>query len=335
MSPSESGIRNVIVTGGSGFLGSVVCRLLANQGVRHTICDRVGPRETLSALTQDARLDIRNLSELTQAVQGHDAIIHLAAEWNDVGVPDVEYQTTNVEGTRNIAAAAEACNVNTIVFASSSSVYDFEDGRRGAYGEGDSAARPPTLYGQTKRDGERILQEWRDKDPRRVLRIIRPSVIFGPHNRGNVYNLIRQIRSRFFVFPDKRDVVKSTAFVENVAGFFLHLLRSETNEVVFNYCDRPQLTTFELIQRVREIGAARMPLVAVPPAFVLGAASIVDRGPRSLRDRFGTMKVKKLMRATWLSDARALSSGYKQPVDTQAALRATVGWIAGESSKSA
>src|SRR5258708_25558299 len=195
----------VFVTGGAGFLGRSICRLVCAQGLECTIYARAqGP-----AMARTSKIvgDIRDAAALSSALRGHDAIVHLAAEWNDVGVSASEYETTNVVGTKNVVLAAANLGVKTIVFASSSAVYDFEDGRGvQEYAEGDSADHPPTLYGQTKVLGERLLQTWASEDPTRRLCMVRPSVIYGPENRGNVYNLIRQVLSPLFIFPNPKNV---------------------------------------------------------------------------------------------------------------------------------
>jgi nucleoside-diphosphate-sugar epimerase len=159
------------------------------------------------------------------------------------------------------------------------------------------------------------------------LRIVRPSVIYGPHNRGNVYNLVRQALGWSFVFVGPRSVVKSIAFVENMAGFLLHVLEHDARDTVFNYCDEPALSTWDMVQLVRRLGAVRGPLVGVPATPSLLAARVLDRGPRSLRDRFGSMKIEKFMRPTRLSRARATATGYVQRVAMEEALRRTVAWV--------
>lgn len=69
--------------------------------------------------------------------------------------------------------------------------------------------------------------------------IIRPTVIFGEQNRGNVYNLLRQIASGRFPMVGKGKNKKSMNYVENVAAFIEFCLNLEAGESLFNYFDEP------------------------------------------------------------------------------------------------
>ena len=78
------------------------------------------------------------------------------------------------------------------------------------------------------------------EDPKiRSLVIVRPTVVFGEGNRGNVYNLLRQIASRrFLMFGDGRNK-KSMAYVENVAAFIEYSLSFKKGVHIYNYIDKP------------------------------------------------------------------------------------------------
>ena len=316
----------VFVTGGAGFLGSEICKKLSNEGISHTIYDRKYPRFK-SKYTNYVQGDIRDLDRLISAIKQHQDIIHLAAEWNDVGVTDHEYNTTNVDGTKNIADAAENNNIKSIIFASSTSVYKFEDDNYNAYGENDAAKDPPCIYGKTKAAGEDILRSWQSKSKSKNLKIIRPSVIYGPYNRGNVFNLIKQIKSRFFILPRKYDVVKSIAYVGNVANFFIYLLMKETSDTVYNYCDNPSLNTYELVQKINQLFSHKTTLINVNPKILIKMSSLLDYFPGKIKNKFGSMKVKKFLRPTYLSNELAFKTGFNQPVNTEDGLKETVEWI--------
>jgi GlcNAc-P-P-Und epimerase len=319
-------VMPVFVTGGAGFLGSEICKKLSNEGISHTIYDRKYPRFK-SKYTNYVQGDIRDLDRLISAIKQHQDIIHLAAEWNDVGVTDHEYNTTNVDGTKNIADAAENNNIKSIIFASSTSVYKFEDDNYNAYGENDAAKDPPCIYGKTKAAGEDILRSWQSKSKSKNLKIIRPSVIYGPYNRGNVFNLIKQIKSRFFILPRKYDVVKSIAYVENVANFFIYLLMNETSDTVYNYCDNPSLNTYELVQKINQLFSHKTTLINVNPKILIKMSSLLDYFPGKIKNKFGSMKVKKFLRPTYLSNELAFKTGFNQPVNTEDGLKETVEWI--------
>jgi nucleoside-diphosphate-sugar epimerase len=95
-------------------------------------------------------------------------------------------------------------------------------------------------YGCTKWLAEEKYRTWLASDPENSLMIIRPTVIFGEQNRGNVYNLLRQIASGTFPLVGKGTNVKSMAYVENVSAFIEYNLNNPPGEYLFNYIDKEE-----------------------------------------------------------------------------------------------
>ena len=102
-----------------------------------------------------------------------------------------------------------------LVFTSSVAVYGFAAPDTDEKGP----LHPFNDYGRTKMEAEEVYQEWLKGGTGRMLTIVRPTVVFGPRNRGNVYNLLRQMASGRFAMVGSGKNVKSMAFVENVASF--------------------------------------------------------------------------------------------------------------------
>ena len=91
-----------------------------------------------------------------------------------------------------------------------------------------------------------------DRDPEnRSLIVVRPTVVFGEGNRGNVYNLFNQIYSGPFVFIGDGKNRKSMAYVENLSAFLLKCIEADERYAVFNYVDTPDFTMNELVSFVR------------------------------------------------------------------------------------
>lgn len=237
-------MTSICIIGGSGFIGTSIASRLRQQKIAFTIVDQNESRTFPEACVL---ADIRDSARLHGVVKG-ECILHLAAVHRDDIRPVSLYDDVNVEGTRNICAAAEANGIEQIVFASSVAVYGFAPKDTDENG----AISPFNDYGRTKAEGERVLREWQARDPkRRSLTMIRPTVVFGPGNRGNVYNLFNQIARRRFVMIGNGQNYKSIAYVENVADFFLHSLRARPGVHVFNYVDGPELDMNQLVSLVR------------------------------------------------------------------------------------
>ena len=160
--------QRVVVSGGTGFIDTSVCRLLAEQGIAFVILDRAHSPEYSD---RHRKVDIRELEALRQAVEG-DCLIHLAAVHRDDVRPRSLYDEVNVKGTENLCQMAEEKGIERIIFASSVAVYGFAPPNTGE----DGSINPFNDYGRTKYAAEQVLRAWQAKAPaRRVLTIIRPT----------------------------------------------------------------------------------------------------------------------------------------------------------------
>ena len=142
-------------------------------------------------------------------MNGCEAIIHLAATHADF---HKNYFTTNHDGTAVLLRAARQNKIQKLVFYSSVAVY-------GAESNGATEAQKPTPnaeYGASKLAAEDLIRAWAAENPNHSALIIRPTVVFGPYNFANVFNLMRQIDSGFYVNVGTGENIKSIAYVEKL-----------------------------------------------------------------------------------------------------------------------
>jgi len=153
--------------------------------------------------------DVRDAEELAKALNGHEIILHLAARHQDFGISRFEYMNANEGGARAVVQAASKVGIERIIFFSSVGVYGDREigGQRSEVRGRESEVRgqmseittentplePTNPYGESKLAAERVFLNWAKEHSDRSLIIIRPTVVFGPHNRANMYNLIDQI----------------------------------------------------------------------------------------------------------------------------------------------
>ena len=247
------------IVGGSGFIGTVLARTLSAEGRPVRLIDRA-PSRAYPERWRPA--DVRDLLALSAAVAGCTTLYHLAAEHRDDVRPATRYHDVNVRGAEHLCAAAEAHRIERILFVSSVAVYGAADH------ELDEAAplRPYSEYGRSKVAAEQVFCRWAARAPGRSLTIIRPTVVFGPGNRGNVFELIAQIaRGRTIVIGDGCNR-KSLAYVENLADFLVHALRFGPGSHVYNYADKPDPDMNGLVTLDRG-GARRRPRAAAAPSL--------------------------------------------------------------------
>ncbi len=160
-----------------------------------------------------------------------DVIINLAAEYRDDVTPKSLYYDVNVKGAESVSRVAEEKGIIKIIFTSSVAVYGFAPIGTDETG----ALNPFNEYGRTKMLAEEVYKKWQAKEPdKRTLVIIKPTVVFGEGNRGNVYNLLKQIASRRLVMVGNGKNVKSMAYVENVAAFIEYILNFGPGVHIYN-----------------------------------------------------------------------------------------------------
>ena len=178
-----------------------------------------------------------------------DVLINLAAEHKDDVKPVSKYDEVNVNGAQNVCSFCTDKNINKIIFISSVAIYGFAPPNTDENGETNFF----NDYGRTKLLAEKVYKEWYEKDPKnRSLIIIRPTVIFGKGNRGNVYNLLKQISDNRFIMFGNGNNIKSLAYVENVAKFIRYCCKNENGLKIYNYVDKPDISVKNLVTIARE-----------------------------------------------------------------------------------
>ena len=148
---------NILVTGGSGFIGTNLVTDLLKEGHNVTIYDKL-KSETYPDLCIVA--DVRDKEKLTRSMHDIDAVYHLAAEHRDDVQPTSLYYEVNVGGAENIVYALKKNNVNRLIFTSTVAVYGLNSGTPNE----DSPVKPFNDYGKSKYEAETIFNKWADSD---------------------------------------------------------------------------------------------------------------------------------------------------------------------------
>jgi GlcNAc-P-P-Und epimerase len=173
--------------------------------------------------------------------------------------------------------------------------------------------QPFNDYGRTKLKAEQVLRDWAERAPERSLTIVRPTVVFGPGNRGNVYNLLGQIaRGRAIVIGDGRNR-KSLAYVENVADFLVYALSFGPAVHVYNYADKPDPDMNQLVTLAGQtLGIGRTRPLRLPYGLGLCAGLTCDLMARLSGRRLpiSAARVRKYAANTQLANARCLATGF-------------------------
>jgi nucleoside-diphosphate-sugar epimerase len=307
-----------LITGGSGFIGTHLGLALQQAGESFRIVDK-SPSQTFPERV--ARVDILDADRLAQALTG-ETIFHLAAEHRDDVQPVDLYTRVNVEGTRNLCRAAALRGINRIIFTSSVAVYGLVEAATDETG----AINPFNAYGRSKYDAEQVLRAWAAEAPlTRSLTIIRPTVVFGAGNRGNVYTLFRQIALGRFLMVGRGENRKSLAYIDNLVAFLIHTAQLGPGVHLFNYVDGPDMTMRDLVSLARKTLHAKSgtgPSLPLALGMALGhmADALAAITGRTLP--ISAMRLRKFTRTTTFT-SRA-HHGFIAPVSLHEGLQRTL-----------
>jgi len=307
----------VLVTGGSGFIGTRLVRRLVEAGHVVTIFDKA-PSATYPDLVIDG--DVRDAASLERALNGVDIVFHLAAEHRDDVRPVELYCQVNAQGTENLAAAATRNGVKRIVFTSSVAVYGLD---KNEPGEGDGID-PFNDYGRSKYQAETALQAWAKSDHENCLAVVRPAVIFGEGNRGNVFNLLDSIASGKFIMIGSGGNRKSMGYVGNLVEFLTRMLDAPPGGAIFNFADKPDLTTNEIVRIANEaMGRSGAGGTRVPLFLGITAGYCFDLLARLTGKSFriSSIRVRKFCAETTISTKRLEETGFVAPYSLEEGLR--------------
>lgn len=282
------------IIGGTGFVGTRLAQVLGAQGTSFKIYDKVLDGEGYCDVT---------IPDSLASLPPADVVINLAAEHRDDVTPRSLYDDANVEGARNVCDYCRRSSTRQIIFTSSVAVYGFAP--EGTDEKG--VFNPFNDYGRTKMEAEEVYREWQSEDPEsRSLIIVRPTVIFGEQNRGNVYNLFRQIASGRFIMFGAGNNRKSMAYVQNVAEFLAFSTKFGPGEHLYNYVDKPDLDMNTLVTRCRSVLIAKTGVgLRLPGWLGLLAGHGFDVLTALTGQKFpiSSIRVKKFMGTTAFSTA--------------------------------
>lgn len=304
---SELFTTPVAVLGGSGFIGTRLVGRLIEVG-RNPLIGDLQPSQAFP--DRSVACDVRRADTLRSVLSGARALINLAAEHRDDVRPISRYHETNVEGARQVCLAASEAGIQTIVFTSSAAVYGFQPFPVDESGP----FQPFNPYGETKFLAEGVYREWAEKDSTRTLVILRPTVVFGEGNRGNVYNLLRQISSGRFVMVGPGTNRKSMAYVGNVADALVYSLTLGAGIHIFNYVDTPDMDMNGLVSMVNQsLGRATINRRRIPIFLALAGGHVLDAISRISRHNFpiSAVRVRKFCETTLFLADKIKDSGFK------------------------
>nr|WP_274599070.1 NAD-dependent epimerase/dehydratase family protein [Prosthecochloris ethylica] len=309
----------VSLIGGSGFVGT---RLIEELGKEH--CSNLDKNHSSQYDDITVIQDIRHGGIGNALRDDTKTVVLLAAEHRDDVSPTSLYYDVNVQGTKNVLDAMDRKGLASVVFTSSVAVY----GLNKENPDEEHPADPFNHYGKSKWQAEEVLRDWYQKDPeKKSLSIIRPTVIFGEANRGNVYNLLKQIASGKFLMIGDGVNKKSMAYVGNVVAFIKYLIESDSPGYrVYNYVDKPDFNMNELVTLVRSDLQHNGRLIRIPEVVGMLGGYGFDILAKATGKKLpiSSVRVKKFCATTQFSAEKLNASGFTRPYTLEEGLAQTL-----------
>lgn len=295
--------------GASGFVGTRTLELLKQSSY---ILQNIDKQQSKFYPEKTIIADIRDKERISSLLKGTDIVILLAAEHRDDVSPTSLYYDVNVGGMRNTLEAMEANGVKRLIFTSSVAIY----GLNKKNPDENHPADPFNHYGKSKWQAEQVLQEWHKQHPDWNINIIRPTVIFGERNRGNVYNLLKQISGGNFLMVGKGENKKSMAYVGNIVAFIKYLIENKKESYnVYNYVDKPDFSMNELVSQVSQVLEKHIPATHFPYWLGMMGGYGFDLLAFLMRKKLtvSSVRVKKFCATTQFDATKMQSTGFKAP----------------------
>ncbi len=273
-------MNNILVLGGSGFVGRSLCERLVERsggaGGRIVVPSRRPARAKhiqLLPTVQVVPADVFDERQLVQLVSGCDAVVNLVAILHG---SEAEFQRAHVELPRKLAAACATAGVRRLVHVS-------------ALG---ASASAPSRYQRSKAAGEAVLTA-----AGLDLTLLRPSVIFGEHD--SFLNLFAALQSVFPVMPLAGAQARfQPVWVEDVAAAIVKCLDGDTSIGLTLECTGPRVYTLKRLVQLAGLWSHHVrPVIGLPAALgrlQAAAMEMLPGVPLMSRDNIDSMQVDNI-----------------------------------------
>lgn len=259
-------LNNILITGIDGFVGKNLYKWLVNGCNKYAIYGLVRNKN-------EKNLDVFNLAKIYDFTEieclNHlqfDTIVHLAGKAHDLrkNIEPALYIDANIGLTKKIFALFRKTNSSKFIFMSS--VKAVADSVEGVLTE-DIEPAPKTIYGKTKQEAELYLLNQKLSDKEQVF-ILRPCMIHGEGNKGNLNLLFRMVKNRIPYplggFKNKR----SFLYIKNLCFVLNQIIENDVRADIYNLADNGTLSTNEVIKMMGNVLGVNSNIFFISPQII-------------------------------------------------------------------
>jgi UDP-glucose 4-epimerase len=268
----------ILVTGATGTVGPRVVEALIDAGHSIRTLSLDPPPPAIWSKTIETQVgDITDPTVVQAAMQGVDALVHLAALLHIVN-PTAElrhqYERINVGGTATVVEAALRANVKRVVLFSTIAVYGDS---RGQILDEQTQPKPKTFYEQTKLDAEHIVLNAKDSSGQPIGVVLRLAAVYGSRIKGNYRQLLKTLAKGHFLPLGKGRNRRTLVYDKDVArAAVLAIRHPDAAGKVFNVSDGKFHYMNDIIASMCKALDKNAPRFSMPIGPVRWAAGIVE-----------------------------------------------------------
>lgn len=255
---------NVLITGGTGFIGSRLALACMERGYDCTVYGQINNDAEAMNLRMLEKNGVRvvlgsitDRKKVSGIVGGIDLVYHLAAAQHEANVPDSVFRDVNVEGTRYLLDACVAQGVKRFIHGSTIGVFGSVQGEI----DENTPCKPDNIYGETKLEGERLVLSYKDRLPVVAIRI---SETYGPGDQ-RLLKLFKAVTSRFFFMIGRGQNLHQLIYIDDLVDGFLKAADNDNAlGEVFLLVGKEPITTNEMVRMIATSVSAAPPRIRLP-----------------------------------------------------------------------
>ena len=326
-------MKTAVIFGGSGFIGTFYAQ--------HLISDENYSKVYLFDIESTSNKNFKyreklvsSLNEIVE-IKGDvaepidwmpfeeiDLIANFAAVHREPGHKHNEYYECNINGAENVCKWAEKINCNNIIFTSSIAPYGSSEEVKDEL----SIPLPTSAYGGSKLVAEKIHQIWCSKNKNRKLVIVRPGVVFGPGEGGNVSRLIKAVLKRYFFYMGNKNTRKAGTYVKELCIALTWVYNNrlqDSNFVLFNMTMNPGPSIEEYVNEIKKILNIKSFTPSVPKFLLLIFSFAIElfAKPLGIKHPFSPVRIHKLSNSNNILPTYLIDHGYTYKYTLEEALR--------------
>jgi len=316
-------MKTAVIFGGSGFIGSHFSQYLLDHGLVEKVLvldvvslDKGRITEAYATYTASDKIvfieqDVRE--DIDVIIEGEISLIaNFAAIHREPGHENHEYYETNILGAENVCHWASAVGCNNIIFTSSIAPYGPSESAR----DESSVPIPATAYGGSKLVAEKIHQIWQAKGiDSRKLAIVRPGVVFGAGEGGNVSRLVKATLKKYFFYMGNKSTRKAGTYVKELCHAMWWVLENKTEDgvAVFNMSMNPGPTIEEYVTTICKVADVKSFIPSVPFWMLLGVSYLIDPVAKVLKisQPISPVRIRKLVKSNNIIPTFLHDHGYE------------------------